>query len=267
MHTRAQQLLEIKQNSALGTFKMLEAVERDAKRIAKEMVREEMSQMRSEFDTFKRELANTSDPVNAGFIEKISKKAVADLIGKAKGDKGEEGDKGIQGEIGLTGSQGLQGDIGLTGQKGDSGLMGKMGMRGKTGDDGKKGIMGDRGDKGPDGRSIKPLEIWNKIVSLKELKDFIIQIAQGVAKREAARGGGGGGGGMGNPLHESFSTTSATTTVTVANGIAANGNAIWVYYEGQFLVKDTHYTISGRVLTFTFTLDDDSNIDVTYIRT
>lgn len=79
---------------------------------------------------------------------------------------------------------------------------------------------------------------------------------------------GGGGGGMGQPQHETTATSSATTTVTTTYRIAANGRAAWVYYQGQFLLWGVHYTVGSdrRTLTFTFTLTDNTNIDITYFR-
>ena len=72
---------------------------------------------------------------------------------------------------------------------------------------------------------------------------------------------------MGNWVHEQFTTSSATTTVTIASNVAANSNAILVRYNGQLLDHGVQYTISGKVISFTFTLDDDSSVGVTYVRT
>lgn len=77
----------------------------------------------------------------------------------------------------------------------------------------------------------------------------------------------GGGGGMGDVQHETKSVSSSTTTVTTTFDIAAGGAAIWAYYQGQFIVRGTHYTVSGKTLTLTFTPADNSSIDIVYIRT
>ena len=72
---------------------------------------------------------------------------------------------------------------------------------------------------------------------------------------------------MSNVLHESFSTNASTTSVTLTTDIAGGGFAIWAFYNGAVIIRGTHYTVKGRVLTFTFTLDANSDIDVIYHRT
>ena len=63
----------------------------------------------------------------------------------AVGDKGPQGDKGVQGDKGSQGDKGVQGDKGPQGDKGDKG---ERGIRGDKGDKGPQGIQGDKGDKG-----------------------------------------------------------------------------------------------------------------------
>ncbi len=74
------------------------------------------------------------------------------------------------------------------------------------------------------------------------------------------------GGGMGNWVHQQFSVSSATTTVTLNYGVAANSNAILVRYQGQLLAHGIQYTISGKTITLLFTPEDDTYVDVTYVR-
>jgi len=124
----------------------------------------------------------------------------------------------------------------------------------------------------------KPIEIASKLNTLTEKveKNVIIGLTDEIKKiwaeiresRRIKKGGGSGGGGMGNIQHEEFSTSSATTTVTTAYKVAGNGTALWVYYNGQFLMKGTHYTVSAasKTITFLFTLQDSTKISVTYIR-
>ena len=76
-----------------------------------------------------------------------------------------------------------------------------------------------------------------------------------------------GGGGMGNWIHQSFNVNSSTTTITLSNNIAANGFALLAFYQGQFIVRGTHYTQSGKVLTLTFAPDNSTVIDVAFVRT
>lgn len=79
----------------------------------------------------------------------------------------------------------------------------------------------------------------------------------------------GGGGGMGNVQHESVSVSSATTTVSINSRIAGGGFAIWAYYQGQLIVRGTHYTVGGdyKTLTLLFTPQDSTAIDLIYFRT
>jgi len=55
--------------------------------------------------------------------------------------------------------------------------------------------------------------------------------------------------------------------VSLTNNVAAGGRAIWAYYQGQFLVYGTHYTVNGNVLILTIdNLVDNTYLDITYIR-
>lgn len=129
-----------------------------------------------------------------------------------------------------------------------------------------------RGPKGDDGSPDTAEAIAKKLNTttgsikpsvIKGLEQRLIQIME-VAKKKG--GGGKGGGGMGQPQHETKSVGSATTTVTTTYTIAAGGRAIWMYYQGQFLVYGTHYTVSGRTITLLFTPVDSTFIDITYLR-
>ncbi len=159
------------------------------------------------------------------------------------------------------------------GDKGDKGDVGKDSMVvGPKGDNGPKGEMGPQGK---DGSPDKPLDIAYKLNTLTEevdqsvirgLKDWMSKVQKRFEKGGGGSGGNGGGG-MGLWVHESFATTSATTSVTIVSNVAANSNAILVRYNGQLLNHGVQYTIIGKIITFTFTLDDDSNVGVTYVRT
>ena len=85
--------------------------------------------------------------------------------------------------------------------------------------------------------------------------------------KKAKKGGGGkSGGGMGNVYHETKAISSGTTSITTTYPVAANGRACWLFYQGQFLVYGTHYTVSGNVFTLTFDKIDSTYLDLTYIR-
>jgi len=75
------------------------------------------------------------------------------------------------------------------------------------------------------------------------------------------------GGGMGTPVHESLPLTSATTTVSTSTRIAANGFALWVFYQGQMVARGVGYTVSGQTITLLFTPVDGTYLDIMYIRT
>lgn len=64
--------------------------------------------------------------------------------------------------------------------------------------------------------------------------------------------------------HEKFTTSSATTTVSLANKVAGSV-CLWLRYNGTMLRYGTDYTLSGKTVTFVgFTLDDSSSVEVTY---
>ena len=73
---------------------------------------------------------------------------------------------------------------------------------------------------------------------------------------------------MGNVITQSFSVSSATTTITLSSGVASGGSAIWLNYNGQQQQKDIHFTSTGgTTITLLFTPTDNTYIDVIYIRT
>ena len=182
-----------------------------------------------------------------------------------KGDKGDsiQGDKGKQGEKGDKGES-VKGDKGDSGDKGEVGQIGKTGRNGL---DGKTGIKGEQGEMGKDGSPDKPLELAKKLNTLEEKIEW--KVIKGLEKRiqglqkviQSKKGGG-----MGNVEHQNFPVGTTTTTSTLTYGVAVNGNALWVYYQGQHLVKDTHFTISGKIITWLETFGANTNVNVTYIR-
>ena len=140
---------------------------------------------------------------------------------------------------------------------------------------GEKGDQGTEGKQGKDGSPDKPEEVVDKINMAKnkvkmEAVDGLNNSLKNLerALRERGGGGRGGGGGMGNIQHESFSTSSATTTVTTSYKIGGSGFAVWAYYNSALIMRGTHYTVGSdkKTLTFTFTLDDSSNVDLIYVR-
>lgn len=117
-----------------------------------------------------------------------------------------------------------------------------------------------------------PEEIANKLNTLEEKVD--IKVIRGLTNwltnlkksiREKS-GGGGGGGGMGNFQHESKSVSSSSTFVDTTYNIGGGGFALWVYYQGQMIARGNAYTVSGKRITLLFTPEDNTFIDVIYIR-
>ncbi|HFH2043152.1 TPA: G5 domain-containing protein [Streptococcus pneumoniae] len=72
----------------------------------------------------------------------------------AKGEKGDRGERGLTGAQGAKGEKGAQGERGLTGakgEKGDQGERGLTGAQGEKGDRGERGLTGAQGEKGDRG--------------------------------------------------------------------------------------------------------------------
>lgn len=152
-------------------------------------------------------------------------------------------------------------------------------IKGEKGED--STVPGPKGDSiqgipGKDGSPDKPDEIIEKINTTKQsiekkvvigLEQDLKDIRQAIRDKKSGDGARKGGGGMGNWEHEVFSTSSATTTVTLARNVAAGGSAILVRYQGQLLAHGVQYTINGRVISFPFSLQDSTFVEVTYVRT
>lgn len=68
------------------------------------------------------------------------------------------------------------------------------------------------------------------------------------------------------PIHETFTMNGSDTTVTLQQGIAAQGTAIYgARYNGQVLDLTTHYTVNGNKITFVgFTPEADTIFSITY---
>jgi hypothetical protein len=175
-----------------------------------------------------------------------------------------------------------------TALKGDRGEQGPQGLRGFQGDPGEKGDIGEKGDRGDkgipgrDGNSPNEDSIARKVITkLTEKKNEITQsiFARVLAEVKAMVAKefenihatirqlsskvmlGGGGGGMGTPVKVAFEGDGSTTVFTLPAVPSGEGMALWVHYQGQWLQPTTHYTVSGRTLTLTFTPDDDTYIE------
>ena len=118
-----------------------------------------------------------------------------------------------------------------------------------------------------------PEQVRDKLEKLKgserlgvDAIDGLVELLEKYKKSSKGTGGGGGMLSIGHwPRHESFTMNGSDTTATLTQGVAANGTAIIVRYQGQTLDMDTHYTVSGNKITLVgFTPEADTIISVTY---
>lgn len=114
-------------------------------------------------------------------------------------------------------------------------------------------------------------EIKNKLESLPDarklspyaIKDLIALIKSSVGR---IKGVSGGGGGMGDVVFKTFATSSSTTTLTLDDTPTSFGNALILIYQGAIQENGKHFTISGRIITLTFTPQDDTSMFAWMIR-
>ena len=131
---------------------------------------------------------------------------------------------------------------------------------------GPQGNKGEPGDKGADGSPDTAEQVVAKVNKAGGVKMSAIEGLPEAIRSAKKAGGGKSGGGMGNVQHETKAISSGTTTVNTTYPVAAGGRAAWLYYQGQFLVYGTHYTIAGSTITLTFDKVDGTYLDITYIR-
>jgi len=273
MPTKAQKLALIKKNPDLAILNMLEDMELKVEKQTESVIDKKMAEMQTEL----------SRKVEEG-------NRIFNTLKKIKGEKGDDGKTGATGATGpqgqsiqgpkgddakMKGEKGEMGERGFEGPQGES-VQGPPGTLGENGKDGRDGLPGRNGENGKDGAETFTDEMREKLKSFpifSEVKRLITETAQTLTRREAARGGGKGGGGMGNPQHESFSISSATTSVTTKFPIAANGTAIFPFtYQGQVLILNVHYTVGTDKKTLTFVpavqaqLNNNSTVAITYVR-
>lgn len=188
--------------------------------------------------------------------------------------EGEQGEVGEIGEIGPIGPRGEKGDQGISGQNGKDGRDGRDGIDGKNADTTEitKLVIAqlpiDEEEKPEEtARALETLS-GDKRLDISAIKGLDKQL-QNITKSVQSSSKGKQGGGMGNAVHQSFSLTSATTSVILAQKIAANGYALWPYYEGALLVRGVGYTVANdhKTLNLLFTPEDGTNLDTIAIRT
>lgn len=112
----------------------------------------------------------------------------------------------------------------------------------------------------------KKLNTLTEKVNMSVIRGLERAFAQVYRAIKEKGGGGKVGGGMGNWIHQRFSTSSATTTLTLQSNIAANGLAHIFRYNGQVQDYGTDYTVNGKLITLLFTPDDNSVCSIAYVR-
>lgn len=267
-------------NPKLSVFKKIEELEKNMASLVQQAVNKAVSER---MDTFQ-----DKDIMNAGFVEKLIAKGVDEAMRKyiteSKGDKGDPGYTPQRGvdylsdkELAQIG-QDIESRIripadGIDGRDGfdadEEGIIQRVmtqvkGMIPKPETVDTNAIIESvaaRIPKPKDGKDAAP-------VPIQELKDEIEKVKRELIRVAQSGGGGGGGGGMGQPTHEVFSVSSATTSITLQSRVAFNGAAIFKFaYQGQELHQGVHYTSPGstKVVPLLFT-PDDGFIEVIYIR-
>lgn len=102
------------------------------------------------------------------------------------------------------------------------------------------------------------------------LEDTLKDITKAIRdKQRGGNGSGKSGGGMGNWIHQQFSLTTSTASVTLSSKVAAGGTAIMVRYQGQLLAHAVQYTVSNSTKSVTLqglTPENGTFLDVTYVR-
>ncbi|HGQ5323793.1 G5 domain-containing protein [Streptococcus pneumoniae] len=102
-----------------------------------------------------------------GVDELVQKIAIKDGAKGEKGDQGERGLTGAKGEKGDRGERGLTGAQGAKGEKGDRGERGLTGAQGAKGADGQRGPAGPQGPKGEQGNPGTPGKDGKSLIAVK----------------------------------------------------------------------------------------------------
>lgn len=144
----------------------------------------------------------------------------------------------------------------IKGEKGDKGDPGEKGLDGKDGVDGINGLDGVTPSREELQAIIQPLIP----LAPEPVEAPIVEVPPPVPQLQPL----GGFSAFNAPKHQKFTMDGVATTVTLDQGVSAEGTAIFVRYNGQMLDHTTHYTVNGNLVSFTFTPDADTIISVTY---
>lgn len=262
--TKARDFLKMKNAPTLQIIKTLEAIEAKALKAVKDAVANAVSQTVDEM----REagLAMVADiakkktiGLKAEIMKRISAEVMEDIMQIVseptnkilfKGDPGKQGSPGAPGKEGKTPLKDIDFFDGEKGEKGES-------VQGKPGEPGTDGSP----DTGK--QIVKKLNDTKGLVGLHVIKGLEEMLTNMRIKIRAGGKGGAKGGGMGSPVDFQFIGDGATTDFTLASAPSGNGNikAIWVNYMGQQQHPVTHFTVSGKTLSMTFTPKDGAIIE------
>lgn len=75
------------------------------------------------------------------------------------------------------------------------------------------------------------------------------------------QGGGSSGGGMGNFRPIAFNGDGVTTEFTLSDVPTSDANALMVFIQGQYQHNGVHYSVSGKILTFSTAPEDGTYIE------
>lgn len=251
---KIKRFLEFKKNPEMALFKIVE----DAKNTARAVAENEIKEIRKEFESR---------------IAELERNPVKEAFGKLEMLKGKKGDRGDS----IKGDKGDRGDGGKDGNTPIVGIDFPFPENGKDADDEKiikevtKNIP--KPENGKDGSPDKGEDIVKKINTLPITPETQIDASHIKNLPKAGKVKKKGGGGMGDVIHETFDISAGTTSIVLANEVAANGNAIMTFtYQNARLEMTNHYTVGGDRKTITFNSDvqaqftNDTVCAITYIR-
>jgi len=130
----------------------------------------------------------------------------------------------------------------------------------------------------PELQNLNGLDIRNYLEALPEsdkmaisaiagLQEKLDEISELLKKREVSNGSAGifGAPAANSPLHETFTMNGSDTSVTLSQGVAGQGTALFVRYQGQTLNLTSQFTVNGNKITFVgFIPESGTIISVTY---
>ncbi|HGQ8461419.1 TPA: G5 domain-containing protein, partial [Streptococcus pneumoniae] len=167
----------------------------------------------------------------------------------AKGEKGDRGERGLTGAQGAKGEKGAQGERGLTGAQGAKGEKGDQGERGLTGAQGAKGEKGDQGERGLTGAQGAKGEKGD-------------QGEQGLQGRDGEQGPKGEDGK--NPTVKVTDGQDGTHTITINDGKGGiTTTVVRDGFDGASPLVSTHRNEADKTTTviFYYDLNDNNQFD------